>query len=287
VRAIVIGASGQLGLELIKWAPRDVEVVGFSHAQCDITVPSTVEAAVADFRPEVVINAAAYTAVDAAEKQSELAHAVNAVGAGNVARAAEKNRARTIHVSTDYVFDGAARAPYTPDMPANPINEYGRSKAAGEQQVLRTSSSSLIIRSGWLYASHSKNFVGTMLSAMRAGRPLRVVSDQIGVPTSASGLATAIWKCAAGELRGIQHWADEGTASWYDFAVAIQEIALERQLLRSATEIVPVSSDQYPTPARRPRYSVLDARGLWLAVGPPRHWRTALSAVMTEGHMSC
>jgi dTDP-4-dehydrorhamnose reductase len=182
------------------------------------------------------------------------------------------------------VFDGTSREPYTPESQPNPINEYGASKLAGEQEVQRSSSSFLIIRSGWLYASHGKNFLRTILSALEASRALRVVNDQIGVPTSARSLALTIWACAErSELRGIHHWVDGETANWYDFAVAIQAIAVEQGHLRKARPIVAVTSGEYRSAAHRPAYSVLDSRGLSRAIGrQPRPWRSWLAEVLCE-----
>jgi dTDP-4-dehydrorhamnose reductase len=231
-----------------------------------------------------VINAAAYTSVDAAETASEVAHAVNATGAGNVARSAEDARARIIHVSTDYVFDGTDREPYLPDSTPNPISVYGASKLAGEREVQRNSPSSLIIRSGWLYSSHGKNFLTTILASIRAAKPLRVVTNLTGVPTSARSLALTIWESASrSELRGIHHWVDAGTASWYDFAVAIQEIAIQTGLVAKPVSIAPITSEEYKASARRPPYSVLDSSSLSRAIAQkPRPWRSWVAETLRE-----
>jgi dTDP-4-dehydrorhamnose reductase len=284
VRALVTGAAGQLGIELLKTAPHDFDVTGLAREQCDITDPAAVSHAVANHRADVVINAAAYTAVDDAESRRELAHAVNATGAGNIARAAESVGARTIHISTDYVFDGASRKPYSPDAPTNPINAYGSSKLAGEKEVSLSCSNFLIIRSGWLYASHGKNFLRTILRLLQASRPLRVVDDQIGVPTSARELAAAIWACAVRpELRGTYHWVEDGTGSWYDFAMAIQRNAADQGLVSKATTVVPIKSEEWQSPARRPRYSVLDASSLWSVLGTQPHvWHNSLAEIVGE-----
>jgi len=284
VRALVTGAAGQLGVELLKRAPPEFEVVGLARSECDIADPAQVEAAVSSHRPDVVVNAAAFTAVDEAERQPSLAYAVNATGAGNVARAAEKTGARVIHVSTDYVFDGTSREPYRPDSAPNPINVYGGSKLGGEKEVMGWSSNFLVIRSSWLYASHGKNFLRTILAAMQAAKPLRIVSDLTGVPTSARSLAGAIWKSAARpEVRGIHHWVDDGAASWFDFAVAIQEIALRSGLIPKPVPITPISWKDYKAPALRPPYSVLDARALSSAIQQPlRPWRNSLAEVLDE-----
>jgi dTDP-4-dehydrorhamnose reductase len=284
VRALVTGAAGQLGVELLRTAPSQFEVVGLDHTECDIADPVQVDAAAKTHRPNLVINAAAYTAVDGAEAAAELAHAVNAEGAGNVARAAERAGARIIHVSSDYVFDGTSHEPYRPDSQPNPINVYGASKLAGEKSVRQASATALILRSSWLYASHGRNFLKTILSALRASKPLRVINDQIGVPTSARSLALTIWACAERpDLHGIQHWTDGGTASWYDFAVAIQEIALQQSLVEKAVPIAAVTSEEYRLPAGRPPYSVLDTDSLSRALGlTPRPWRSWLAETISE-----
>ena len=278
-----MGSGGQLGVELLKAAPPDFQVIGLSHRECDITVRDRVGAAIQAHRPEVVINAAAYTAVDAAESAADLAHAVNARGAGNVARAAEEMGARIIHVSTDYVFDGMSREPYLPESSPNPINVYGASKLSGEREVQRSSSRFLIIRSGWLYAAHGKNFLKTVVAALKESRVIRVVYDQVGVPTAARSLALAIWACAQrSDLGGIQHWVDGGAASWYDFAVAVQTIAEEQGHIGTTPPIAAVTSEEYGSAARRPAYSVLDARDLSRAIGQPRPWRSWLPEVLRE-----
>jgi dTDP-4-dehydrorhamnose reductase len=277
VRALVTGAAGQLSVELLRSVPSQIEVVGVERKECDITDSNQVEATVDANRPHVIINAAAFTAVDAAESAPDRAHLVNATGARNVARAAQRVGARIIHVSTDYVFDGESREPYRPDSDSNPINAYGASKLAGEKAVCESAPDALIVRSSWLYASHGKNFLKTILSALRSANPLQVVSDQTGVPTSARSLAETIWECVEHhpELRGIQHWVDGGTASWYDFAVEIGKLAVQRGLVEGPVQIEAVRSEQYRTPARRPRYSVLDARALSEAIGRrPRQWRS-------------
>jgi len=284
VRALVTGAAGQLGIEVLRTAPSSFDVVGLSHRDCDITDPAQVDAAMAIHRPDVVINTAAYTDVDAAEGAADRAHAVNAAGAGNVALSAELRGARIIHISTDYVFDGNSREPYRPQSQPNPLNVYGASKLAGETEVQRSSSQFLIIRSSWLYASHARNFLRTMLSALQSGRDLRVVNDQTGVPTAARSLALTIWECAARpELGGIHHWVDGGTASWYDFATTIQEIARLQHLVGKQVTITPISWKEYGAPALRPSYSVLDTHSLSRALGlQSRPWESWLAEILGE-----
>jgi dTDP-4-dehydrorhamnose reductase len=230
----------------------------------------------------VVINAAAYTGVDAAEREADRALAVNADGAANVARASTRVGARMIHLSTDFVFDGAQGRPYLPDDRPNPLGVYGRTKLAGEQAVQRWSATALILRTAWVYSNHGHNFVRRMLGLMEERDELSVVSDQIGAPTWSRSLAAALWAAAARpELRGIQHWTDAGVASRYDFAVAIQEEALALGLLSRAVPIHPVHSEEYPTPARRPAFSVLDTSTARAALGlAPPHWRVNLRRML-------
>jgi len=226
--------------------------------------------------------------VDKAESQPELAFAVNATGPGNLAAAAGEVGARFIHLSTDFVFDGAKSSPYRPDDRPNPLNIYGASKLAGEVAVREKSPGALIVRTSWLYAAHGHNFVKTMLRLLAEREQLQVVADQVGTPTWAGFLARALWAAAARpELRGIYHWSDAGVASWYDFALAIQEEALQLGLLSRAIPIEPITTAAYPTAALRPAYSVLDKSSAWrdLAIGG-RHWRVALRIMLRElaGH---
>ena len=170
-----------------------------------------------------------------------------------------------------------------PESSPNPLNVYGKSKLAGEEAVQKAAPDFLIVRSGWIYASHGRNFLLTILSALRAGRPLKVVDDQVGVPTAARSLARAVWACAMQPgTRGIRHWVDRGTASWYDFAVEIQRIATELSLIAESPQITPVTSVEYERPARRPAYSVLDAEMLWRELGAPATWQSELRQTLSE-----
>ena len=284
MRVLITGASGQLGWALRRAAPKDAAVAAFSRQELDIADAPAVARAVTDFGPEVILNAAAFTAVDRAETEPEAAFAVNAVGAGNVARAAAAGGAFLVHVSTDFVFDGAAVRPYPPDAGTNPLGVYGTSKVAGEERVRQEAGeTSLILRSSWLYGSQGHNFVKTMLRVMGERDQVKVVADQMGAPTWTRSLADAIWAAAAEKLTGVHHWSDAGVASWYDFAVAIQEKALEIGLLRRRVPVHAIASEDYPTAARRPRYSVLDTSALRDALGvSPRHWQISLGDMLKE-----
>lgn len=285
MRVLITGSKGQLGTELIRTQPRECEVIGVDLEDVDISKATEVAALVLQVRPLLIINAAAYTAVDQAESEKEQAFNVNALGAECMAVAARDTGARLIHISTDFVFDGNASRPYRPEHSTGPINTYGISKLEGERSVMKTlPNRSVIIRTSWLYSAYGKNFVKTMLQLMRHRDHLSVVADQIGSPTWAKTLSQAIW--AAGlknELSGILHWCDAGTASWYDFAVAIRDEAIRGSLLERSIPVEPIDSAAYPTPAKRPRYSVLDTSGTWELLGlKPLNWREALRQMLEE-----
>ena len=283
--ALVTGASGQVGRALRAIAPATWRVVGCDHAALDVTHPESVAAALGRERPALVVNAAAYTAVDAAERDAERAEAVNALGAAHVAEEARRIGARIIHLSTDFVFDGSQGRPYKAGDRPNPQSVYGRTKLAGEREVLRISAGdALILRTSWVYAAEGRTFVLTMLRLMRERPSVGVVCDQVGTPTWARSVAEAVWAAAdRAELRGILHWSDAGAASWYDFAVAIQEEAVAAGVLERAVPIQPLRTEEYPSPARRPSYSVLDKSAANAALGlPPVHWREQLRRMLRE-----
>ena len=242
-----------------------------------------VTTAVNEFRPEAIINAAAYTDVDRAESNPQEAFAANRDGAKNIATASSAVGARLIHISTDYVFDGKRSTPYPPSASPNPINQYGASKLAGELEVLRAGTNVTIVRTSWVYAETGRNFLTRILGLLSAENAIRVVTDQSGTPTAASDLAQMLWVCARDQPRpGILHWTNAGVASWYDFAVAIRELAEEHGLVDIRNTIVPISSAEYPAKARRPAYSVLDASIAWKSFGTPRHWREALAETVNR-----
>jgi dTDP-4-dehydrorhamnose reductase len=238
--------------------------------------------AITDVRPDVIFNAAAYTATDHAENDEPRAYAVNKTGVGILARNAAKAGARLVHVSTDFVFDGERGRPYRPDDETAPLSAYGRTKLAGEYEAI-VSANALIVRSSWVYAARGSNFVRTMLRLMSERERLGVVADQIGSPTEAGSLADALWQLAAKRATGIHHYSDSGVASWYDFAVAIQEEAIKTGLLDRVIPIDPISAADYPTAAARPSYSVLDTRSTIALLGKaPLHWRVNLRRMLEE-----
>lgn len=281
MRILVTGAGGQLAGALERLAGPDREIVALGADRLDITDAAAVERTVGAVRPEAIVNAAAYTAVDRAESEPDAARAVNADGAGHLARAATRHGASLVQVSTDFVFAGDLGRPYRPDDATGPLSVYGRTKLEGERAVRDAAPDAAIIRTAWVYAASGKNFLLTMLRLMGERGSVRVVADQVGSPTAVDGLAAACVRAAEGRLGGTWHWTDAGVASWYDFAVAIAEEGLAAGLLRSLPEVAPIRTEDFPTPARRPPYSVLDKTSTLAAFGlPVRHWRDGLRATI-------
>ena len=280
MKALIVGSKGQLGRGLQARVPLGVEIVAHDHDTLDITDRAAVTAIVKAERPTLILNAAAYTAVDNAESSADAAHAVNATAVGLLADAAATVGARLVHVSTDFVFDGTAGIPYAPDAAPNPLGVYGRTKLDGERLA---GDAALIVRTAWVYAPTGGNFVRTMLRLMAERREVRVVADQIGTPTYAPGLAAALWTLADKGVTGIHHYTDAGAASWYDFEVAIQEEALAAGLLGHAVPVIPIATADFPTPAKRPSYSVLDKTSTFAALGGPTlHWRVNLRTMISK-----
>jgi len=282
-RALITGAGGQVGRALQETLPAGWSAAPYPSSELDVTCAEAVAGAMARERPALVINTAAYTAVDAAEADVERAEAVNARGAAIVAEAAQRIGARLIHLSTDFVFDGAQGSPYRPDDRPNPLSVYGRTKLAGERAVERiTGGGAAVVRTAWVYASTGRNFVRSMLRRMGEGESVGVVCDQVGTPTWARSLARALWATAARtELRGVLHWTDAGVASWYDFAVAIREEGLAAGLLEREVPVHPIRTGDYPAAARRPPFSVLETSATRAVLGlQPPHWRINLRSML-------
>ena len=276
MRVLIAGSGGQLGRALQATAPAGAHVIAPPEADFDITDADAVARVVAGARPDAVINAAAYTAVDRAEADAAAAQLVNVYAVGLLAAAARNAGAMFAHVSTDFVFDGTAHTPYPPDASPNPLSVYGRSKADGEAAAAEFHDAPLIVRTAWVYAAQGANFVNTMLRLMAERDELRVVADQIGTPTHVPTLARTLWTLLAGGHAGVFHATDAGVASWYDFAAAIRDEALAAGVLTRAVTVVPIRTHDYPTPARRPSFGVLDKTTTWAITGPARHWRDEL-----------
>ncbi len=282
MHVLIVGCDGQLGRELHCSCPGNITLSEVDKRHIDITKAEVVSEYLARLQIDVVINAAAYTAVDQAETEEALAYAVNASGAANLAQAASQQGARFIQISTDFVFDGKKSTPYSVTDTPSPVSVYGASKLAGEQQALVAHPDALIIRTSWLYSHFCANFVKTMLKLMAEREQLSVVDDQIGTPTWAAGLARFIWDCAQQpDLKGVYHWSDTGVASWYDFAIAIQEEAAALDVIPSSCKIFPIPGAEYPTPATRPAYSVMDKTQSYQQTSvEPLHWREALRQML-------
>jgi dTDP-4-dehydrorhamnose reductase len=289
LRVLLTGASGQLGQALIAARPEAISLIDCSRADLDLADPEACRAAVRELRPDWVLNAGAYTAVDRAESDPNLAWAVNAGAPAAFAEALADTGGRLLQISTDFVFDGCQGSPYRPGQQPSPLGVYGTTKAAGERAVLEAlpPGRGLVLRTSWLYGPVGSNFCRTMLRLHRlraaAGEPLQVVADQVGCPTSTLGLAQVCWRALGQPLPPILHWSDAGVASWYDFALAIGELAVTAGLLEQAARVEPITTAEYPTPARRPSYSLLDCSTTReLLVLKPPHWRTALAEVLED-----
>lgn len=294
MKILVTGKNGQLGSELQKTCPSNVELICFGSKELDISNAEQVNELLITHSPDIVINAAAYTAVDKAETDTDTAYAVNEQGAANLANACKNIDAKLIHISTDFVFDGTSTMPYTASDATNPLGVYGASKLAGEQAINEIlGSQATIVRTAWVYSFFGNNFVKTMLRLMAEKEQLGIVGDQVGTPTWAAGLANMLWALVAKasseqvlnteNTATILNWTDAGVASWYDFAVAIQELAIEQGLLTKSIPISAIPAASYPTPAKRPAFSVLNkAQAEEISGVKTVHWRAQLKAMLTE-----
>lgn len=283
MKTIVIGKSGQLAWELSQLSSPEHEIICLGRNDIDIEDDVSILELLKQHKAEGVINASAYTAVDKAESDIDNAYALNAKAVGNLAKACKALSVPFVHISTDFVFYGDKGAPYLPNDKINPLGVYGASKAEGEQLITQCyPENSTIIRTSWVYSTHGNNFVKTMLNLMNTKPELGIISDQIGSPTYAKGLAQACVLSLVNHVTGIHHYTDTGVASWFDFAVAIQRIGLELALLDKKIPINPISTAQYPTPAKRPHYSVLDKSSLVNALPELSfvHWQTQLQHMM-------
>lgn len=283
MKTLVMGCNGQLGHSLADTASVNVNLIGLDLPELDITDASAVLEICRETRPDVIVNASAYTAVDQAESESALATSVNVEGPRNIAIASREVGARLIHISTDFVFDGQSSTPYKADAVTNPLSVYGQTKRDGELAVLEeTSGTAVVIRTSWLYSKTGSNFVKTMLRLMGERDELGIVADQFGSPTWADSLAEALWAFVdAPEHSGIFHWTDSGETSWQEFAVAIQQEALALGLLGKAIPIHAIKTEDYPTVATRPAYSVLDCSSTIQAINiQPAEWRTNLRRML-------
>ena len=284
MRILITGANGQLGQALLANTPDWTHTTALTSGDLDITDREHIQNAVTALQPTWIINAAAYTSVDRAEEEPEKAKAVNETAVRHLAEAANVNGSRLLHISTDFVFDGAAMRPYRPDDVTNPINVYGHTKLLGEYAAVEASEGdAVVIRTAWVYSRTGKNFLTTMQRLMREREALKIVDDQRGTPTTARDLAGALWSmvstCASG---GIYHFTNTGDASWYEFAVEIRRLLAKQQPDAHLAELQPTDTAGFPTPAKRPAYSVLDCQSIATIVGIPPHWKTSLKRELDD-----
>jgi dTDP-4-dehydrorhamnose reductase len=276
---VVTGKNGQLGWELQRLVAGKETAFDFlfvGREELDLSDPGIVSGFFQQYKPAYFINCAAYTAVDKAELEQESAYMINASSVGLLAKECGKLNCPFITISTDYVFDGKGTVPYAVDHPADPVNYYGYTKWMGEKLALANNPQTIVIRTSWVYSSHGNNFVKTMLRLMKERDEIKVVNDQIGSPTYATDLAAAVWQIitqlADGKTHyGIYHFSNEGQISWYDFALAIQTIA------GLPCTIIPIPTKDFPTPAKRPAYSVMDKQQIVTDFGVPlKNWKESL-----------
>ena len=280
MKALVTGANGQVGQALQASAPSGWTVVAFDRSTMDLANAQAIRNAILSEGPDVVFNAGAYTAVDKAEHDQEMAQKVNGEAPGVIAQTLSQTGGRLVQISTDFVFDGSRGAPYSVKTKPNPLSIYGATKLFGEKQA---GDDAIICRTSWVYGAAGQNFVRTMLRLFKERDTVSVVSDQIGVPTWSRGLAETLWTLAVKDRPGVFHYQDAGVASWYDFAIAVQEEALAIGLLSRAIPIEPIRTSQYPTPATRPPFSVLDTTVTQAVTGQsPTHWRENLRKMLRE-----
>lgn len=287
MKILLIGCRGQVGHELGKLLSNIGQLTPWSRADLDLTRTEDIAAAIAAQAPNIIVNAAAYTAVDKAEAEPQLAHQINAIAPEQMAKAADQCGATLVHLSTDYVFDGRQNRPYQPTAVTNPLGVYGQSKQAGEQAIQRLTPRHAIVRTAWVYGAHGQgNFVKTMLRLGQSRDEVRVVYDQVGSPSWSHDIARAIAALIPHlheQTFGTYHYSNSGAVSWYDFAVAIFEEARLLGYPLQLTQVHPITSDQYPTPVERPPYSVLAGEKLAHLIGyTAPHWRTSLRNMLKE-----
>ena len=280
MKVLITGANGQLGGALQRTAPPHADINAIDVEDVDFTEGAMLRARLVVEAPDVLINAAAYTAVDKAETDEGLAQAINSDAVAIMAEEMESQGGKLVHVSTDFVFDGQSSTAYKPHDVRAPISAYGRTKAAGEDHLREAD---LLVRTAWVYEAGGANFVRTMIRLMKERDELSIVSDQIGCPTWATGLAGVIWGLIEKGATGTFHHCDEGKASWYDFALAIAEEAQKAGLLDRIPTLKPITTAEYPTPAARPAFSLLDCSATRELLGEPAiPWRENLGLMLKE-----
>jgi dTDP-4-dehydrorhamnose reductase len=283
-RILLLGAAGQVGQAALQSAVAGADIIAPTKAEVDLRRTDELRAYVLDLQPDVVINCAAFTRVDDAERESEAAYLLNAEAPRVLAECAQQTGARFVHVSTDYVFDGSGLPPYATDAATAPQSVYGASKLKGEQLIALANPAAAIVRTAWVHSGGNANFVATAVRIFQQGKVMHAVDDQVSTPTRALHLAAALWTIAArSQLSGLFHFTDAGTASWYDVAHCVLETMQRDGLREPKTAVVPVSTAEFPRPAQRPRVSILDKHASWKALDiVPQHWRVGVAASTRE-----
>lgn len=283
-RILLTGADGQLGHELQQTLMPLGEVIALTRQELDLSQGEHIRQLVQQIRPNLIVNSAAYTAVDKAESEVDLAQAINGTAPTIMAEEAEKIGALLLQVSTDYVFDGQKNTPYLETDPTRPLSSYGKSKLAGEVRIQQVTDNYLILRTAWVYGVYGKgNFVKTMLRLGQDREELRVVADQVGSPSWAKDIAYAIARLLQSETTGIYHFTNSGVVSWYDFAIAIFEEARALGFPLKVQRVIPITTADYPTPAVRPSYSVLSGKKITETLGDyPPYWRDSLRKMLKQ-----
>ena len=285
-KVLLIGAKGQVGQELQVTLPFLGEVISIGREELDLTNSEKIGQLIREIHPDYLVNAAAYTAVDKAETEPDLAYSINATAPKIMAESAEKIQAKFLHISTDYVFDGRKNTPYLETDLTNPLGVYGQSKLRGEEEIKTVNSQAIILRTAWVYGSYGKsNFVKTMLRLGKEREELKVVVDQVGSPTWAKDIATAITHLLinADNPPGIYNFTNSGVASWFDLTKAIFEEAKISGIPLKIQRVIPITTAEYPTPAVRPAYSVLSSQKISQQLGYiPPYWRDSLKAMLNQ-----
>jgi len=278
---VILGCKGQVGSALTISAPSPFDVTALHRGDVDFSNPQDLQAKLAALKPTVIINAAAYTAVDKAEADTAAAHQVNDVAVNAIAEAAARLNAFVVHYSTDYVFNGQASTPYRPSHATDPLSVYGLSKRNGELRLEKQLSPSnyLVLRTQWVHTPGGRNFAATIANALQSKTSLRIVADQVGTPTLAEDIAAATWAAVGQRVSGIHHLTNTGAATWFDFAHAIADEVKKQKPTVQLAELHAISRAEYPLPAKRPAYALLDTSSLANAIGKSqRHWRDAYAA---------
>ena len=287
MKILLTGINGQLGSQLQPPLKKIGDVIAVGRENLDLADSNAISQFIDQVKPELIINAAAYTAVDKSEKEPGLSHAINSIAPGIMAKEAKKLGATLIHISTDYVFDGSQSTPYTETDSTNPLGTYGQSKLAGEEAIRETEANHIIIRTAWVYGAYGKgNFVKTMLSVGKDREELRVVYDQVGSPTWTGDLAEAIAQIIPhlnSQTYGTYNYTNSGAISWYDFAMTIFEEAKQLGFPLEVKRVVPITTAEYPTPAQRPAFSVLNSGKISKVLGHyPSYWRDSLRQMLKQ-----